>query len=204
VNKTIKKPIIGILGGISSGKSSVAAEFAKLGCAVIDADVIAHQLLEKKGVVQKIVHLFGPSVLNTERKIDRKKLAKIVFVDVDKLLQLNKILHPLVLRKTKQLIKTCENEDKMKAIVLDMPLLAEVGWDKLCNRIIFVKSRKKMRAARAKKLGFTENQLKKREKFQISLDKKFRLADNIIENNSDFSALVRQVDKIFSNIIGKK
>ena len=202
VKKNRKKPIIGILGGISSGKSTVAAEFAKLGCAVIDADAIAHQLLDRKAVRDKIVRLFEKSILDSAGKIDRKKLARIVFADVDKLLQLNGILHPLVLRKTRQLLKTYNSRNYIKAIVLDIPLLAEAGWTKLCSNIIFVKCRKNLRLQRAKKLGFTENQLKKREKFQISLDNKANLADNTIENNSDFSALVRQVSGIFAGITG--
>lgn len=204
MKKNKKKPIIGILGGICSGKSTVAAEFGKLGCAIIDADAITHELLEKKTVKEKIIHIFGSSVLDLEAKIDRKKLAKVVFVDVDKLSKLNKLLHPLVLRRTKMLIKKYNSQRKINAIVLDIPLLVEAGWTKLCNRIIFVKSRTNLRAKRAIKRGLNEYQLKKREKFQIFLDKKSSLADNIVENNSDFSALVRQVDKIFSNIIGNE
>jgi dephospho-CoA kinase len=204
VKKIRKKPIIGILGGISSGKSTVAAEFAKLGCAVIDADAIAHQLLDKKSITKKIIQLFGESIIDSDGKISRRALADIVFADEDKLLLLNEILHPLVLRQTRKLIKTFNNRQKIKAIVLDMPLLAEVGWTNLCNRIIFVKSNKNLRITRAIKMGIPKDNIKKREKFQISLDKKQMLADNMVENNSDFSALVSQVDNIFIDIIGKK
>jgi dephospho-CoA kinase len=204
VSKSKKKPIIGILGGISSGKSTVAAEFAKLGCKVIDADKIVHDLLQKTGLRKKITTLFGQAILNSVGEIDNQKLAKVVFADTEKLLSLNKIIHPLVLERTEELIERYNLQSQIKAIVLDMPLLAEVGWAKRCDRLIFVNCKRKIRIDRAKKMkGFDENQIKIRENFQISLDKKASIADNVIDNNSDFQALVRQVADIFSYIVNK-
>jgi dephospho-CoA kinase len=196
-----EKPIIGILGGIASGKSTVAAEFAKLGCKVINADKIAHKLLERNTVKEKIVASFGQAILDSEGKIDRKKLAGVVFADADKLSALNGIIHPLVLERAEELIERYDRRNQVKAIVLDMPLLLEVGWAERCDRLIFVDCRQKLRADRAKKMGFDKNQLKIRENSQISLDNKVDLADNTVENNSDFSALVRQVADIFSDIM---
>lgn len=192
-----KKPIIGILGGIGSGKSTVASEFAKLGCKVIDADKIAHKLLDESSVKEKIVDFFGKDILKSTGKIDRSKLAEVVFADADKLSSLTKIIHPLVLGRAEKLIEQYNRQKQVKAIVLDMPLLVEVGWAERCDRLIFVDCRQKLRVDRAKNMGFDENQLKIRENFQISLDNKADLADNMIENNSDFLALVRQVTKIF-------
>jgi len=221
VGATGKKPIIGILGGIGSGKSTVAAEFAKLGCKVIDADKIAHELLDEPAVKEKVVGLFGRSILNPAGKIDREKLAEVVFDDVrsqkselrsqnseirsqkseSALCLLSSVLHPLVLQRAQELIKQYNRQNQVKAIVLDMPLLVEVGWDKRCDKLIFVDCEEKLRLDRAKKLGFDKNQVKIRENFQISLDSKAGLADNTIENNSDFSVLARQVTDIFSYIM---
>lgn len=198
---TRRKPVIGILGGIGSGKSTVAAEFAKLGCKVIDADVIAHELLNKPRIRKDIIGLFGEGVLGSAGRIDRRKLAGIVFADAEKLSLLNKIIHPLVLRRAEQLIGRYRQQARVRGIVLDMPLLAEVGWAERCDRLVFVRCRRQIRINRAKKSGgFDENQLKIRENFQIYLDKKAGLADNIVDNNSDFSTLVRQVANIFSHI----
>ena len=170
MNKSKKKPIIGILGGVGSGKSSVAAEFAKLGCAVIDADKIAHELLEKKAVREKIVASFGQAILDSTGEIGRKELADIVFADPDKLSLLEKIIHPVVLERAEELINKYNSQEQVKAIVLDMPLLAEVGWDKRCDRLIFVDCKRQLRTERAKKMGvFSENRLNIREYFQISL-----------------------------------
>jgi len=202
VEKPAKKLIIGILGGVGSGKSTVAAEFAKLGCAVIDADKIAHELLEKSAVREKVVASFGQAILDSTGKVGRKELADIVFADADKLSLLDKIIHPLVLKRAEELIKQYNRQNQVKAIVLDMPLLVEVGWAKRCDKLIFVDSRRQIRAERAKKMGiFNESQLKIRENFQISLDKKVNITDNIIDNNSGFSALAEQVADIFSYIM---
>ena len=196
-----KKPIIGILGGIGSGKSTVAAEFAKLGCKVIDADKIAHELLEQKDIKEKIITSFG-QVLDSAGKIDHKKLADIVFSDGDKLASLNEILHRLVLARTEQLIEQYNRENQVRAIVLDMPLLVEVGWEKRCDKLIFVGCERKLRVDRMKKMGvFDENQFKIRENFQISLDNKVAIAENTIDNNSGFAALAKQVADIFTCVV---
>ncbi|MHC4460671.1 MAG: dephospho-CoA kinase [Planctomycetota bacterium] len=202
MGSTGKKSIIGIIGGVGSGKSTVAAEFARLGCKVIDADKIAHDLLEKKATKEKIVDLFGETILDSAGKIDHRKLADIVFADADKLASLNKIIHPLVLGRAEDLIKQYNRQNEVKAIVLDMPLLMEVGWAKRCDKLIFVDCKRQLRIDRAKKMvAFDENQIKIRENLQISLDNKVGLADNTVDNNSDFSALARQVTDIFSYIV---
>ncbi len=195
------KPIIGILGGIGSGKSTVAAEFAKLGCKVIDADKIAHELLDRETVKEEIAGLFGEAILDSSGRIEHKKLAGVVFASGDKLASLNRVIHPLVLARAEELIEQYNQQNQVKAIVLDMPLLVEVGWAKRCDRLIFVDCEQKIRAERAKKKDFDKNQIKIRENFQISLDNKANGADNTIDNNSDFSALVRQVADIFSDIM---
>jgi dephospho-CoA kinase len=196
-----KKPIIGIIGGIASGKSTVAREFGKLGCAVISADAIAHEVLQEKSVREEIAGLFGPEVLKPGGEVDRTRLARFVFSDEEKLAALNKVIHPRVLERTEKLMAQYNHCAHAQAIVLDMPLLVEVGWANRCDRLIFVKCDRKRRAERAKQAGLLDEQeIKIRENFQISLDKKAKLADNTIDNNSDFLTLVRQIKDIFSDI----
>jgi len=173
-----------------------------LGCGVVDADKIAHELLEKKEMAEKVVAAFGWGILDSAGKIDHKKLADIVFADADKLSSLNMIIHPPVLQRAEELIKQYNRQSEVKAIVLDMPLLVEVGWEKRCDKLIFVDCNWQIRVERAKKTGFfNENQLKIRENFQISLDRKADLTDNVLDNNSGFSALAKQVAYIFSYIV---
>ncbi len=208
VGNSLKKPIIGILGGIGSGKTTAAREFAKLGCAVIDADEIAHELLDEPAIKERIVSLFGRAVLGDEGRISRDELAAVVFSDREKLDSLCGILHPPVLAETERLIERYQADAEVKAIVLDMPLLLEIGWDKRCERLIFVDCDEKKRRKRLQNAGksgfFNKNQLKSRENFQIPLDKKAEIADDVVDNNSDCSALVRQIADIFNNIMGAR
>ncbi len=202
MDDSLRKPVIGILGGIYSGKSTVSAEFARFGCAVIDADKIAHEMLDEPAVKEEILACLGKAVLDSAGKIDRTRLARIAFADGDKLADLNRILHPPVLARAERLIQRYKKQPPVRAIVLDMPLLVEVGWAERCDKLIFVDCKRAIRAERAKKIGtFDENELKVRENFQISLDKKARLSDNKVDNNSGLAALARQVADIFTNIV---
>ncbi len=194
------KPLIGIVGGIASGKSTVAREFGKLGCAVIDADRMVHALLEEPAVRDEVVRSLGPDVLGPEGRIERRTLGQLVFADPGKLAALNAILHPRVLARTEGLIAQYQEDDRVAAIVLDMPLLIDVGWAQRCDRVLFVACDRDRRVARA---ALTEQDIKIRENFQISLDEKMRLADNTIDNNSELSTLVRQIKTIFSEITKK-
>ncbi len=188
-----------------SGKSTVAGEFARLGCAVIDADEIAHQLLDEESTKERVVGLFGKGILNEDGKVSREKLGKIVFEDADKLSALTDVLHPEVLAKSEGLIARYKSEPEVKAIVLDMPLLVEVGWEKKCDFLIFIDCKSSERLKRAQKTGFFDAEaLKKRENLQISLDKKKRIVDNIVDNNSDLTNLSRQIASIFSSIMDKR
>jgi dephospho-CoA kinase len=201
VGKREEKLVIGILGGIASGKSTVAAELAKLGCKIIDADRIAHEALCRQDIRQKVTDLFGEGILDSSGKINRKELANLVFADADKLSSLNKIIHPLVLKRAEELVEQYSRQRQVRATVLDMPLLLEASWAKRCDKLIFVRCKRPLRLQRAKKMGFDENQIKIRENFQISLDNKAAIADNVIDNNSNLSTLVRQVADIFSNMV---
>ncbi len=197
-----RKPIIGLMGGMCSGKSTVAEEFARYGCAVIDADQIAHEVLLRQDVIDKIVEQFGRDILDSQGGIDRKKLAIVVFHDREKLRSLCDVVHPYAFARVEELLAEYGKRDDVRAIVLDIPLLVEVGLDKRCDKLIFVECDSRRRLERASEMGFLgENQVNVRENFQISLDKKRAIADNTIDNNSDVSELSRQVAEIFTSVI---
>lgn len=197
-----EKTIIGILGGICSGKSTVAAEFERLGCGLVDADRIVHELLDTDAVKQQITAAFGQDVLGGDGRIDRSELAEMVFASSEGVEKCNAIIHPLVFARCEELISDFNECQEVKAVVLDMPLLAEVGWSERCDKLVFVDCKAEIRAHRgAKKGAGSKNKLKKRENFQISLDRKGKIADYTINNNSDFPAVAGQVGRIFSIII---
>jgi dephospho-CoA kinase len=194
-----RKPVIGILGGIGSGKTTVAAEFGRLGCAVIHADSIAHEVLQRPDVRRQVVQLLGDAVLDTDGHVDRKKVAAVVFADPEKLAALNRVIHPRVMAEVDRLIRAYQQQDGVPAVVLDIPLLVEVGWTDRCDRLVFVACDLETRASRSRTL--TAEEIRARENFQISLDKKANLADNTIQNESDLSALAGQVATIFSSTV---
>lgn len=201
MNQENKKPIIGILGGIGSGKSAVAAEFVKLGCKSINADAIAHELLKDPQVKAKITDSFGDDILGSDSEIDRHKLACLAFSNAAMLDKLNGIVHPEVLKRCESLILEYNGQRDIKAIVLDMPLLVEVGWAEKCDKLVFVSSDLQNRLERLKRKGVVdENKLKIRENFQISLDIKINISDIVVDNNSSLSELSQLVAKIFSDM----
>ena len=195
-----KKTVIGIVGGIGCGKSTVAAQFASLGCAVIDADGLAHEVLAEPEVVGAVSERFGEDVIGADGLVDRRALGARVFGCPDDLAFLNSVIHPRVLARCEALIEQYRG-DAAAAIVLDMPLLIEVGWEKRCDFLIFVDCEPAKRLERAVKNGKIDvNELKKREKCQISLDKKKQIAHYIIYNNSDISDMAEQTAQLFSSI----
>jgi len=201
MNPDQKMPIIGILGGIGSGKSTVAKELGKLGCGVIEADKIAKELLGENEVKLQLRSLFGDSIFDQKGEVDRKKLSDVVFDDAQLLSKLNSIIHPRVFQRTEQLISDYQSEKTVKAVVLDIPLLAETGWEKRCDKLIFVACDEKIRAKRLQKKGvLSKNELKKRENFQISLDKKEEISDYVVRNETDLLELIEQIGKIFPGL----
>ncbi|MCK4914098.1 MAG: dephospho-CoA kinase [Planctomycetes bacterium] len=205
MGESAKKPVIGILGGIGSGKSTVANEFAKLGAKVIDADKIAHKILDEKNTKEKIVSVFGKEILDSSGQIDRKKLAKAAFASGEKIAKLDNIIHPPVLTKIEQLIEKYQKQPKITAIVLDVPLLMEIGWHKRCDKLVFVDCKQALRLNRIKtSRKLDKKQFEIREKFQISLDNKAAIADNTVDNNAGLSALVRQITDVFSRIMNNR
>jgi len=196
------KPVIGILGGIGSGKSTVATQFAKLGCAVIDADKIAREVLDNKDIINRISIEFGADVVSADGKIDRAKLAEKGFEDAEKVKKLNSIVHPPVLKQCERLLAQYLKDLSVPAVALDVPLLVETGWDGRCDILVFVDCPQTVRFRRAAaQKHLWPAQIKKREKFQISLDKKRNIAQYNVKNNSDVSDLAEQVDQVYSAIM---
>lgn len=196
------KPIIGLAGGIGSGKSLVAMQLAELGCAVIDADQLAKQALDLPQSRQQLVDWWGPQVLNPQGTIDRHAIGKIVFDDPDQLDRLEQWIHPQVDQARRQLHRRYQQEADIAAIVEDCPLLFETGLDKQCDKIIFVKTSRENRLRRlAQTRGWSDQELARREKNQLGLDKKAQEADYIIVNDADEEECFSQVRHVLSQIL---
>jgi dephospho-CoA kinase len=195
------KPVIGIIGGIGSGKTAVSTELSRLGCAVVDADAIGHELLGAPEVLDQLRRRWGDEIFSDERHVDRAALAEIVFSSRGDLDALNGILHPLIGQEMSSAVARAMSDASVEAIVLDAALLLEAGWDKLCSHVIFVDTPPDVRYRRVREQrGWEKENWESREKMQISLDIKRRRCDYSIDGSSSVSHLRQQVRKVYPRI----
>jgi len=194
--------VIGLTGSLGTGKSTVAAMFAKKGAQVIDADAITRDLLAPgKKCVKKVAKIFPGAILQTST-INRSELAKIVFNHPRELKKLTDILYPEALKVVKSLISQYKHES---FVVLDAPLLFESGWDKFTDTTIVIKAKRAQQAQRAlKRLGITRSDFTRRLRNQMPLSKKCDLADIIIDNSHSLKQTQKQVDAIIYRLQKRK
>ena len=197
--------VIGLTGGIGTGKSTVSQILRNKGFSVIDLDVISHKVIEFPSVVEKIVKNFGKEVLeNNEnnndgnRTVSREKLAKIIFSDREKRFTLNSIMHPEILRIMHKKILECEskNEKENKIIFVEIQLLFEVQWEKEFDYILLVAAKRDIQVRRV----LERDKRSEKEAWdiinsQMSLNEKRGKSDFVIENDGNIDDLNRKVDK---------
>ena len=197
--------VIGLTGGIGTGKSTVSQILRNKGFSVIDLDVISHKVIEFPSVVEKIVKNFGKEVLeNNEnnndgnRTVSREKLGKIIFSDREKRFTLNSIMHPEILRIMQKKILKCKskNEKENKIIFVEIQLLFEVQWEKEFDYILLVAAKRDIQVRRV----LERDKRSEKEAWdiinsQMSLDEKRGKSDFVIENDGNIDDLNRKVDK---------
>ncbi|MEM6757087.1 MAG: dephospho-CoA kinase [Planctomycetota bacterium] len=199
---TRSKPILGILGGIGSGKSTVAAAFARQGCAVIDADAIAKAAYDDPSVVDKLVGWWGDRVLDEAGQIDRRAVGALIFDDVSAKARLEALIHPRVHAERARLQDQFRADPAVVAIVEDTPLLLEAGLADRCDALVFVDAPAERREARVMAhRGWPAGELRRRERRQASLDTKRASADYLICNDADQAGLVPQVRDVLSQVL---
>jgi dephospho-CoA kinase len=199
------KPIIGLAGGVGAGKSAVADALAALGCGVIRADTDAHAVLREEDVKKELVALWGPGVIAADGQPNRKAIAAIVFNNPAETARLNGLIHPRVARQRTKRTAELMQDPAVVAVIWDAPLLFELGLEQECDAVIFVKAPYEQRVKRvAESRGWTAAELDRREKMQIALDKKQNMADYVVDNNGEVSAIPRQVQRVLSQILSRK
>lgn len=198
-----RKPIIGLAGGIGAGKSTVARAMVDMGGWVIDADATARQALTREDVRERIVSWWGSALLDAQGRVDRRALAERVFADEGERRRLEGLLHPIIAEERERLIAEAEADPQTRFIVLDAPLLFEVGLNKRCDHVVFVDADRRQRLQRvARERGWGADELERREKNQMPLDIKRQLADNVIVNDASEAACVEQVRDLLARILG--
>ncbi|MDP6964168.1 MAG: dephospho-CoA kinase [Planctomycetota bacterium] len=187
--------VVGVSGGIGSGKSTAAREICHaVDGHLIDADSIVSGLIQSQEVVNDIVSEFGDAVCNPERGISRHALGKLVFESDEARKRLEAILHPLVRQKIFSEMEILASRHQTPRIILDIPLLHEGGLDKLCDFIVFVDCPDEVRWQRVQQRNaWSKEHWQQREQMQIAIDSKKSMADAILCNVSSLSELSRQV-----------
>ncbi len=197
-----RKPVIGLVGGIGSGKSTVAELLAKCGALVIDSDRTNHALLNTSEVQARLVAQWGRQVIDAEGRTDRAALRQIIGQDAQARKHLESIMHPRIAREREAIMARHAEDPGVNAFVWDTPLLYEAGLADQCDVVIFVDADKEIRRERVfRRGGWSEQDWQRLEKAQLSLDFKRDKADYRIENNSDIDVLRTRVDDVFSRIL---
>lgn len=191
------KILIGITGGIGSGKSTVSRLFEKNGAAVIDADKISREVIKRgEAAYYEVIEYFTDAVVAPNGEIDRKKLAGIVFSDKNKLAELNRITHKHIFRAMKERIADASDKD---LIVLDVPLLFSADFPFKCDKTIAVVADRKLRVKRVmQRDNCSSEEVERRMRAQLSDDELCRLADEVLYNNGSESEVEDYIKKFIA------
>ena len=196
-----RKPVIGLLGGMGSGKSSVAAEFARHGGKVIAADQLGHEALRQPDIMDAVVKHFGADIVMPDSSIDRKKLGAKVFADQAERAALEKLVHPWITRRIEEEIAKADAQDEVRFIVLDAAIMLEAGWNNVCDWLVYIDVPREQRLERlARQRGWSEKEVRARERAQMSLEEKQRRADFTIDNSGSPEQTVRQVAELVGRL----
>ena len=176
--------IIGLTGGIASGKSTVTRTLLDLGAIIIDSDELAHNIMKPyKPAWKDIVKIFGTEILNHDETINRDRLGQIVFNDPDKLRELNQITHWRIAERYKEDLRLLRKEKPEAVVVMEIPLLYETHAERICDEVWVVWVDRETQMERLmQRDGISREDALKRIEAQMDLDEKARLADVVIDN----------------------
>lgn len=195
--------IVGLTGGIASGKSSVGKIMAKLGAKIVDADLLARVVVEPgRPAFAAIVERFGEVVIASDGILDREKLRDIVFNDKSALNDLNNITHPEVFKEILREIENYRNSDSNELLVLDIPLLYEAGAVAIVDAVVVVYVDRETQIERLiERDKFSRSDAENRIDKQMDLEEKKRRADFVIDNCGSFDDLESEVNSIFGELM---
>ncbi|MCM3237230.1 dephospho-CoA kinase [Heyndrickxia oleronia] len=191
--------IIGLTGGIASGKSTVSNLLRRKGFAIVDADIAARKVVEiGEDAYKQIVEAFGPEILQQDQNLDRKKLGTIVFHDEEKRLMLNQIVHPAV-REYMQIEKEIALKQGKETVIMDIPLLFESNLGYMVDQTILVYVEQSIQLQRLMDRNqFTEAEAMARIQSQMPLEEKIEKSDAVINNNGTIDETEQQLDEIIT------
>lgn len=188
------KFVVGLTGKMGSGKSTVASILKEFGAKVINVDLIGHSVLSNEKVKDSLKKIFGESIF-LKNQIDRKKLARVVFSDLNKLSSLEKIVHPLIRIEVE---KQVESSDGL--IVIDAAILHRLELDKICDIVVLIKSPEDKIIHRLREKGMNEAEIRERLMAQHDIVE----TDLVIVNDSDLLDLRRKIKNFYNEVIKSK
>lgn len=195
--------VIGIAGGVASGKSFVAEQFRQLGAVSLDADKVAHDVLREPEVMTAVRERWGDQVFREDNHVDRAAVAKIVFGPPPdgptELAFLERLVHPRIGERLRQTIEDLRRTDT-RAVLLDAAVMFKAGWNRFCDKIVFVEVPRPLRLQRARQRGWSEADFAAREASQESLDNKREAADVIIDNSGSPDETLVQVRRFWQSL----
>src|SRR5262245_15005927 len=192
------KPVIGLVGGIGAGKSSVADALARHGGKIVAGDPLGHEALEQQDILDRIADAFARRDILTESgRIDRKKLGRVVFPSPVERSRLEHLVHPYIEDRIREEIDKAHADPQVKFVVLDAAVMLEAGWDDVCDKLTYVDAPRPVRLDRVRQQrGWTETDLANREAVQMPAEKKKVRADAVIDNGGAAAATSAQVDAL--------
>jgi dephospho-CoA kinase len=197
--------IVGLLGGVASGKSLVARQLCELGAGLLDGDRAGHEVLQLPEIERQVRQNWGDAVFGAEGRVNRKALGKIVFAPPPEgprqLQRLEQLTHPEIGVRLQRQAEDLAREGR-KVAVLDAPVMLKAGWDKFCDRIVFVDAPREVRLARAIGRGWNQEDFAAREAAQESLEVKRAHADTMIDNSGSPESTEAQVKRLWHSLVG--
>ena len=198
---------VGLTGGIATGKTTVVGMLRELGCRVLEADKIGHQMIEPEGAAyDEVVREFGRGILTPEGMVDRRKLGAIVFADPQCLARLNAIVHPPILEEQSRQLLAIERADPHAIAVVEAALLIEAGFDRKLEFVVVTSCTPEQQLARLTQSGtgrgLTVEQAKQRIASQMPMEEKRKRADEVIDCSGTIEHTRAQVIALFAKLKG--
>jgi dephospho-CoA kinase len=191
------KLVVGLIGGIGSGKSQVATAFARHGARIIAGDQLGQAALRDPDIRARVASRWGDELLDHHGDIDRRRLAAIVFADASERKALEALTHPWIRRRIRADLEEARADPRVPLIVLDAAIMLEAGWNEVCDRLVYIDAPPAVRLQRVmRQRGWTEEEVTAREQAQLPLTEKVVRADHVLDNSSSLEHLHRQVDDL--------
>jgi dephospho-CoA kinase len=195
---------LGLTGGIASGKTAVAAMLREMGFAVLDADSLAHKLIEPgEAAYDQVVAEFGPAIIDSDNRINRAKLAAIVFADAAKLARLNAIVHPLVETAVHRQFAEWSRNGTRDAAFVEAALLVEAGYHKNLDGLVITWCRPEQQLERLRARGFSDEDARRRIAAQMPVADKLRYATERIDCSGSLEDTRKQVEVLAAKLRAK-